>query len=444
MRFIVFLLILSFSAFSLTLDESKHLLNRTSFGYTKNDLIKFQKFSKEEAIDFLIKKAKTNDIYRQPRNIKETSTFDGKFKELSKEEKKVLRKQRNKKMQEIRTWWFEMIFDSSFSFREKMTLFWHNHFTSEYKVVKSPYMMFEQNMLYRKNALGKFDELLYKSSTDMAMLVYLDSNSNKKSHPNENYARELLELFTLGEGNYTENDIKEVAKSFTGLRVNRKKATFKLLKKHHDNDKKTFKKYTGNFDGNDIINIILKEEQTSKFIVQKLYKEFINEKFNISEVERLALIFRKSNYDISVLMKNLLLSKDFWAKENMGNMIKSPVELITSLVKGFNIKLKQKDYKFITRTAKNLGQDLFNPPNVKGWTQGKAWIDSTSLVSRSEFIKIAIKRRVNNKNIKSLNINDFNSFQKYFYILNIDDQIVFKNNKNTYINLLAKPIYNLK
>lgn len=444
MRLIFFLLIFFFSAFSLTLDETKHLLNRTSFGYTKTDLKRFQKFSKEEAVDFLIKKAQSKDIYRQPRSIKETSIFDGKFKKLSREEKKVSRKKRNKKMQDIRIWWYEMIFDSAFSFRERMTLFWHNHFTSEYKVVKSPYMMFEQNMLYRKNALGKFDELLYKSSTDMAMLVYLDSNSNKRSHPNENYARELLELFTLGEGNYSENDIKEVARSFTGLRVNRKKATFKLVKKHHDNGVKIFKKHSGNFAGKDILNIILKQEQTSKFIVQKLYKEFINEKFNISEVESLALIFRKSNYDISVLMKSLLLSKDFWSEENMGNMIKSPVELIASLVKGLNIKLKEKDYKFITKTAKNLGQDLFNPPNVKGWLQGKDWIDSTSLVNRSEFIKLAIKRRVNKRNIKSLKIGSFDDFQKYFYVLKIDDKSVFKSNKNSYMTYLSKPIYNLK
>ncbi|WP_072681806.1 DUF1800 family protein [Arcobacter sp. LA11] len=444
MKLFLILSLFFINAFSLTLDESKHLLNRTSFGYTKKDLKTFQNFSKEEAVDYLLKQANTKDIYKKPRNIKEVSIFKGKVKELSKEERKKLRKQRRQKMLEIQTWWHEMILDSRFSFREKMTLFWHNHFTSEYRVVKSPYLMFKQNMLYRENALGKFDELLHKSSKDLAMLIYLDSNSNKKSHPNENYARELLELFTLGEGNYTENDIKEAARAFTGLRVNRKKDISILVKKHHDNGIKTFKNHSGNFNGTDIINIVLKEEQVSKFIVQKLYKEFINEKFNIGEVERLALIFRKSNYDISILMKNLLLSDDFWIEENMGNMIKSPVELIASLVKSLNIKLKQKDYKFISKTARNLGQDLFNPPNVKGWEQGKSWIDSTSLVNRSEFIKLAIKRRVNNKNIKSLKIKDFSDFKDYFYALNVEGKMLFKNNKKNYLTLLSKPIYNLK
>jgi uncharacterized protein (DUF1800 family) len=400
MRLLSFLLIFTISAFALTLDETKHLLNRTSFGYTKDDLSKFQKFSKEEAIDYLIKNGKSKDIFRAPRGIKEASVFDGKFKDLSKEEKKALRKKRNKKMQEVKTWWYAMILDSRFSFREKMTLFWHKHFVSEYRVVKSPFMMFEQNMLYRENALGQFDELLHKSSTDMAMLVYLDSNSNKKTHPNENYARELLELFTLGEGNYTEEDIKEAARAFTGYRVNRKKAKFKIVKRHHDFDKKTFMGNSGNFNCEDIIKIILKKEQTAKFITMKLYKEFIGEKYNRGEVQRLADIFRQSNYNIAVLMKNLLLSEDFWNENNRINMIKSPVELIASFIKSIKIKPKKKDYPFIIKTARNLGQNLFNPPNVKGWIGNRAWIDSTSLVNRKEFIEKVIKRRVKKKERK--------------------------------------------
>lgn len=444
MRILLFLLLFLVSAFSLSLDETKHLLNRTSFGYTKDDLKFYKNLSREEAVDFLIKQAKTEDMYRPPRSIKEVSTFDRKMKDLSKEEKKTLRKNRNKKMHEIKVWWHKMIFDSKLSFREKMTLFWQNHFTSEYKVVKSPYMMFNQNMLYRNNTLGDFSTLLHKSSVDMAMLIYLDNNSNKKSHPNENFARELLELFTLGEGNYSEEDIKEAARAFTGYRVNRKKASFTIVKKHHDNGEKTFMGYSGNFDGSDIIDIVLKQEQIAKFISMKLYKEFINENFKIEAVEDFAKAFIRSNYDISVLMRKLLLSDDFWNKKNRANMIKSPVELISSLIKSLNIKLRDKDYKFIIRTGKNLGQDLFNPPNVKGWIEGKAWIDSSSLVNRIEFIKLAVKRRVNKKNIRNLKIKNFNDFKNYFYALNIDENIAFKNTKKEYMSLLSKPIYNLK
>jgi len=400
MRYLILISLFFISGFSLSLDDTKHLLNRTSFGYTQEDLNTFQKLSKQQAVEFLIQEAKSKDIYKKPSNIKEVSTFDGKFKDLSKEEKKRLRQNRKKKMQEIRKWWYEMILESKFSFREKMTLFWHNHFVSEEKKVKSPFMMFEQNMLFRNNALGKFDELLHKSSVDMAILVYLDSNSNKKSHPNENYARELLELFTLGEGNYSENDVKEAARAFTGLRVNRKKASFKLLEKHHDSGIKNFLGKKGNFDGSDIIDIVLRQEETAKFITMKLYKEFISEKFNRGEVERLANIFRRSSYDISVLMKNLLLSEDFWAKENRKNMIKSPIEFMVSFIKNQDFKIKEKEYKFIIKTARNLGQDLFNPPNVKGWLGNKAWIDSTSLVNRNEFIKKVIRKRIKKRDRK--------------------------------------------
>ena len=444
MHILLILSLLFISAFSLSLEETKHLLNRTSFGYTKEDLITFQDFSKEEAVDFLINQAKRKNVIKVPSDIKKVSIFNGKFKELSKEEKKLLRKQKNKKMLEIQLWWYKMIVDSNYSFRERMTLFWHNHFVSEYKVVKSPFLMFEQNMLYRDNALGNFASLLNKSSKDLAMLIYLDNNSNRKSHPNENYARELLELFTLGEGNYTEEDIQEAARAFTGLRVNRKNAKLKLVKKHHDNGIKTFMNTKGNLKPEDIIDIILRQKQTSRFIVTKLYKEFISEKIDKLQIESLANNFVISDYDISLLMRNILLSDNFWAKENRANMIKSPVEMIASLVKSLDIQIKEKNHKFIYRTAKNLGQDLFNPPNVKGWSNGIDWIDTTSLVNRNEFIKKVVKRRVNKRIINYLDLKDFNEFKDYFYAIKVEDNIPFNNKKEEYITLLTKPIYQLK
>lgn len=443
MKAIFLILIFSLSLYSLTLEESKHLLNRTSFGYTKADLKQFSKFTKEEAVNFLINQGKSTDILAMPLDIKEVSLINKKFKDIPREERKKLRMQRNKKMHEIKTWWYKMMIEPKFSFREKMTLFWHNHFVSEYKVVKSPYMMYKQNQLYRENSLGSFDELLHKSSQDLAMLIYLDNNSNKKSHPNENYARELLELFTLGEGNYSEEDIKEAARAFTGYRINKKKAIFKKIKKHHDNGIKTFMGNKGTFDGSDIIDIILKQEQTSKFITYKLYKEFVSENINYDEVNRLASIFRKSNYDISVLMKNILLSKDFW--NNKSNMIKSPVEMMVSLIKNLNLKVKEKEYRFIIRYGKNLGQDLFNPPNVKGWISGEKWIDSTSLVTRKDFINKVIKRKLKKKKIKSLNINSFDEFSNHFLSFDSsNNKEVFKASREFYSLMLTKPIYQIK
>jgi len=427
---------------ALTLDESKHLLNRTSFGYTQDDLEIFQKFSKKEAISYLLNSAKNTSVLTPPSDIYEVSKRPTNFKSLSRDEKQKIRRAKNKKAREIQAWWYEMMLNPQYAFREKMVLFWHNHFVSSYKVVKDPNFMFKQNMMYREQALGDFAAFVHKSSKDLAMLVYLDSNSNKKSHPNENYARELLELFTLGEGHYNEEDIKEAARAFTGWRVNRKKIYFKKIKKFHDYGKKSFLGQEGHFDGEDIIDIVLKQEQTSRFIVSKLYKEFISVKTNDKLVNDIAKEFESSSYDITRAMRLLLLSDDFW--NNKANLIKSPVELIVSLVKNLKLEISEKNYKFILNTAKNLGQDLFNPPNVKGWEGGESWIDSSSIINRGEFIQKVIRKKWKSIKSNNLNINNYKEFQAYFYPISLNTEEVFTANKKSYIRLLSNAVYQLK
>jgi len=339
-------------------------------------------------------------------------------------------------------WWYEMMQNPKYAFREKMVLFWHNHFVSSYQVVKDLHFMFKQNMMYREYALGNFVTFVHKSSKDLAMLIYLDSNSNKKSHPNENYARELLELFTLGEGHYSEEDIKEAARAFTGWRVNRKKMYFKKIKKFHDYGKKMFLDEEGYFDGEDIIDIVLKQEQSSLFIVEKLYREFIHVKPNWKLINEIAKEFRFSGYDISTAMRLLLLSDDFW--NNKANLIKSPVELIVSLVKNLELNLGEENYEYILKTTKNLGQELFNPPNVKGWEGGESWIDSSSIINRHEFIRKVVKRKWKSIKSANLNIHTFAEFQEYFYPLKLDKQENFSQNKKSYMHLLTNAAYQLK
>jgi len=442
MKIVIFLLVCFNFLVALSLDESKHLLNRTSFGYTRADLNLFQTFSKEQAVSYLIKNAKSTSILTAPSNIYEVSRRPTNIKTLSREEKQKLRRAKNKKAKEIQIWWYQMMLQPKYAFREKMTLFWHNHFVSEYRVVKNPNFMFKQNMLYREHALGNFDDFVHKSSKDLAMLIYLDSNSNKKLHPNENYARELLELFTLGEGHYTEEDVKAAARAFTGWRVNRRNMVFRKNNKLHDFSEKSFLGEEGYFDGEDIIDIILKQEQTSKFIVKKFYKEFISRDINEKEVNKIARVFRTASYDISTLMKEILLSDYFW--NNKANLIKSPVELIVSLAKNLELDLEIKNFNFTSKTAKKLGQELFNPPNVKGWEGGNAWIDSSSIVNRQEFIKRVIKKKMKKKNIVSLNINSYDDFQSYFYPLRLDKKVNFVAKKKNYIQLLSESVYQLK
>jgi uncharacterized protein (DUF1800 family) len=266
-----------------------------------------------------------------------------------------------------------------------MTFFWHNHFSTSTPLA---YLMQVQNNTLRRNALGKFSDLLFAVAKDPAMIVYLNNQQNKKAHPNENFAREVMELFTLGVGNYTEKDIKEGARAFTGWEVSAK-GEFVFNEKVHDFDEKEFLGKKGNFTGEDILNIILSNKQVSVFVCTKIYREFVNPNVNTDRVQALADGFFKSGYDISALMKQIFTSDWFYDDENIGAKVTSPVELIVRFKKLVSVDTKNK--KTLIDVQKALGQVLFFPPNVAGWKGGNTWIDSTSLVLRLSMPMYIIK-----------------------------------------------------
>jgi len=272
-------------------------------------------------------------------------------------------------------WLFKMTYTPAV-LREKMTFFWHNHFSTSTPLA---YLMQVQNNTLRKNALGKFGDLLHAVAKDPAMILYLNNQQNKKAHPNENFAREVMELFTLGVGHYTENDIKESARAFTGWTVNAK-GEYQFNDKQHDFDEKEFLGQKGNFNGDDILNIILSNKQVAIFITTKIYREFVNPNVNMERVEQLAESFFKSGYDISAMMRNIYMSDWFYDDENIGAKVSSPVELIVRYKKLINLDVTNK--KTLVDVQKALGQVLFFPPNVAGWKGGNAWIDSSSLLLR--------------------------------------------------------------
>jgi len=329
------------------------------------------------------------------------------MKDLSTEERKAFRKKLRKKTIELKSWWMKKMIETSNPLREKMTLFWHNHFTSSIQKVRSPYLMYKQNELLRTNALGNFKTFLHAISKDPAMVIYLDNQSNKKQNPNENYAREVMELFTLGEGHYSETDIKEAARAFTGWRVNRKNGKFVFVKKLHDFGEKEFLGKKGNFDGDDILNIILTHPRTAEFITQKFYKEFINQKLNEKEVRRIAKIFYDSGYEIKVLLKEILLSDDFWDIKNRGVLVKSPVELIVGTLRSFDIQPKK--VKGLVFASRNLKQDIFNPPNVKGWDGGVSWLDANSILVRNQIVSRFVRGKEENKKMSRMMSRQTNS-----------------------------------
>jgi len=237
----------------------------------------------------------------------------------------------------------------------------------------------------RKNALGNFKELLFEVSKSPAMLQFLNNQQNKKDHPNENFAREVMELFTMGRGNYTENDIKELARAFTGWGYD-KEGNFTERPKQHDTGAKTFLGKTGNFTGDDVLNIILEQKATAKFITAKIYKFFVNENPDQNNINKLSEELYTSNYDLKKLMQNIFSSSWFYDQKNVGNRIKSPTELIAGIIRILPMEIKNPEN--ITVYQKLLGQMLLFPPNVAGWPSGKSWIDSSTLMLRLQIPQI--------------------------------------------------------
>lgn len=294
--------------------------------------------------------------------------------------------------EKLRGWWLYCMLHTGFPLREKMTLFWHNHFATSIVKVQSPIMMFRQNLLLREHALGKFGPFLQAMSKDAAMLVWLDSNSNLKGKPNENYARELLELFSLGVGNYTENDIREAARAFTGWQTSN--SGFRFNESAHDGDPKTFFGQTGNWDGGDVVRIVLEQPAAARFLVRKLYHYFVNE----NEVPPDALLaplcdsFRNSGYDIAALLRTMLSSKHFFSGYAFRQRIKSPVEYVLGAVAAVYKRFAEDDDDYrplpqqvLVQRLNAMGQHLFSPPNVKGWPGGRSWLNTSTLLERTNF-----------------------------------------------------------
>lgn len=292
-----------------------------------------------------------------------------------------------KHMEELDVQWLNKMAQSPATLREKMTLFWHNHFATS---TQFAWLMQIQNNTLRTHALDSFRTLLHAVAKDPAMIIYLNNQQNKKDAPNENFAREVMELFTLGEGNiYSEKDIKESARAFTGWTVN-KKGEFEFSEEDHDTGTKEFLGKIGNFKGEDIINVLLEQKQTAHHITQKIYKHFVNPEVDIERVKILAENFYASDYNISLLMEEIFLSDWFYDEKNIGCIIASPVELIVRYKKlvAFNFK----NEKEMVRLQKVLGQVLFFPPNVAGWPGDRQWIDSTTLPLRLQMPAIIMQK----------------------------------------------------
>ena len=286
--------------------------------------------------------------------------------------------------QRLGLWWANRMLATKRPLEEKLTLFWHGHFATGQAKVRDARMMQRQNEMLRANASGSLRELLIGVLKDPAMLVYLDNGENIKSHPNENFGRELLELFTMGVGHYTERDVREAARAFTGWTNDA--LAFRFDAAQHDDGEKTFLGRTGPLNGEDIIDVILAQPATAEYVAGKLYRFFVREEAAGAVTAELGRSFRDSGYQLKPLLKRILLSRDFYSPPSVATQIKTPVHLVVSTYRKLGLSEVPTIPDF-GRITSGLGQSLFNPPNVAGWAGGRTWITPSTLLQRGNLLR---------------------------------------------------------
>ncbi|MEZ5536688.1 MAG: DUF1800 domain-containing protein [Thiolinea sp.] len=356
--------------------DARHLLSRTGFGAEWEEVKRLEVMPRDKAVEFLINRRD----YSVPAIPRFSSWQKMVALHNNMSRRRMVMRIAKAEGAGLKNWWLQHMLDTQSPFLERMTLFWHNYFPSSIEKTKAPSLLVNQNRLLRKHALGNFSLLLHDIAKDPAMLVYLDGYENTKDAVNENFARELLELFTLGRGHYSERDIKEAARAFTGWGVHPKTGQFFFDRTAHDPGIKHFLGQRGNFTGENILNILLKHPRTAETVAEKIWAEFINSsRPHPAVVKQWANVLRASNYNIATLMNTVLKSPQFWDQRNRGNLIKSPVELAVGTLRSLPYTLPRNN---LAHMLDNLGQCVFEPPTVKGWAGGQEWISTQSLMRR--------------------------------------------------------------
>ncbi|WP_040503937.1 DUF1800 domain-containing protein [Leucothrix mucor] len=365
----------------LNFSDARHLVARTALGQEWSIVEQLQNRTRADAVNILLKTT------ANPTPALPPMTPWNKIMGMSNHSntgKRNARMQMGRESVRMKQWWLQHLLTTKAPVQERMTLFWHNHFTSSFEKVEQPKIMLVQNQLLRDNALGNFAVMLRKIARDPAMLVYLDGSLNKKGKPNENFARELLELFTLGRGHYTEKDIKAAAIAFTGWGADRAKGVFTYDSSENEGKKVKFLNQWVE-SGDQVIDVLLKHPRTADHIAEKFWHEFISYHAPpAGTIRRWGHNFRTSGYQISVLLKEVLNSNEFWDNRYRSGLIKSPVDLVIGTLR--TLPYLRPPTEELVRITQLLGQDLFDPPNVKGWAGGKSWIDTQTLLVRTSFL----------------------------------------------------------
>ncbi|MBI2755188.1 MAG: DUF1800 domain-containing protein [Chloroflexi bacterium] len=346
-----------------------HLLRRAGFGYTEAELTEYTALGFQGALDRLLTPDRTDDAANEKR-----------IADLALDLTKI---------ESVKYEWANRMIGTRRPLQEKLALFWHTHFATASTKVDPPLLMRQQIQLFRDNGFGSFETLLQKVTRDPAMLMWLDNRLNRKKAPNENYAREVMELFTVGIGNYTETDVKEAAKAFTGYGLD-KDRTFVFNKADHDAGPKTFMGETKNWDADDILAKLVRHPATARFLTSKLFQFFVNNTPSPAAIDRLSATFVASGFEVRAVLKDLFGGPEFLAAEAYHGLVKQPAELVVGALKSLEVTTYGPD---VTQLMRRMGQDLLNPPDVSGWKGGSAWINSTTLFERFNYAnKLATSR----------------------------------------------------
>ncbi len=338
-----------------------HLLRRAGFGATESELDQYSQLGFAGALDRLLNPEQVDDSGTDQLLVPLSADLGD-----------------PKKIEAAKFWWFNRMLYTQRPLQEKLTLFWHNHFATANSKVANSVLMQQQIQLFRSIGLGDFETLLQKVTRDPATLIWLDNRLNRKGSPNENFAREVQELFTVGIGNYTEQDIHEAARAFTGHTLDRS-LHYTFNPAQHDGGQKTFQGQTGNFDADEILAILVRNPATARYLTTKLFSWFVYENPDSSVIDRLANTFTTSGFDIRSVLRDIFTGPEFLSPQAFHGQIKQPVDYVIGSLKSLNVQNVGPD---ATQVLRRMGQDLLNPPDVSGWKGGSTWINSSTLFER--------------------------------------------------------------
>jgi len=358
--------------------EAEHLLNRAAFGARPGEIARAVERGREATVAALLEGAYTDPFFYEPPRRPTREEMAAMDEDARRRARNEYRRQDRQLLASFAGWWVEEMVDGRDPLRERMTLFWHGYFTSSFRDVRDGVAMIEQNELLREHALGRFGDLLRGIVRDPAMLEYLDNIQNRKGNPNENFARELMELFTLGEGHYTERDVKEAARALTGW-VERPGSEPRMVRRLHDRGRKTILGRTGNFDADDVVDLLLEQPACARWVAGKLMAYFEGRAPGAERLQVYAELLLASGYRIDRFLEQLLNDPEFYSEEVMGQRIAGPVDYLVGTARRLGV---DPPGELLWLAAGQLGQRLLDPPNVKGWEGGRSWITTATYLQR--------------------------------------------------------------